>query len=232
RGPVGEAAEPQFGSSNGGNGWWHGAPSGAGGPSSTSGAGARSSAGAGGGALERTVTRSDVSLRLMSPPEGAARGGLSPRGAAAGLGGAGDQPELSHFEAAVAAAIEDLRPGARAARGGAHGPPAAAAAAASCSPGAARDVRQRVLFLARFGFLLDDVVGDEVEDLLKLTHPRPRGPKRAAAETPAGALSAAARAVARCTPGAAGYYAVSAVHRLAMAALFGGFHYRDSSETQ
>jgi uncharacterized membrane protein YgcG len=42
----------------------------------------------------------------------------------------------------------------------------------------------------------------------------------------------AARAVARCTPAVVSFYLVSTVHRLAMAVLFGGFHYRASSESQ
>jgi hypothetical protein len=266
--------------------------------------------------LVRALTRSDVTVRLVSGSgdggagtSGSSEGAGAAVGAAAGLvlgvpaaAAAAAPPPKRRLEAAVAEALRAAGSGA-AAR-------AAAAAAAGARSAEEGDAHRRVAFLMRWGFLFDDVVGDEVGVLLKYAPggpasvaagrgggggavsllsdsssedaaggegdaggngsggaggPRPvrrrsiargggaagRGSARrgagrggaaacaapgsawGAAEGPSDAeVAAAASAVSRAGPGALSYYLASAMHRLAVAALFGGFHFRLASEAQ
>ncbi len=220
------------------------------------------------GGLVRTVTRSDVSIRLTSAGGAAAAAGDAAAAAAAAAASQqlpADQQAAAaqqRFVATVAAALRAAAAG----TAGAAPPPAfpprqrqpvsemAAAALAPKKQPAEEDIYRRVGFLLKWGFLLDDVVGDEIEVMLKfkadataaaaaavaaaagggdgLLQQQLEEEAAAAAEPTADKISAAARAVARCTPGAVSFYLLSALHRLAMAALFGSFHYNRTSESQ
>jgi len=235
-------------------------------PSAAGGAGP-SSSGAGGG-LVRSVTQSDVSIRLV----GGVTSQVTTDGGTRGAGGVTNDEQhaaqqQARFEAVVAAAVRVAAAGGgladlQAAMEGAPGEAAPAPNGNQSAPGPAEqaDVFRRVAFLLRWGFLLDDVVGDDVDVLLKYkagvdaaakseaeqsaaaaggdpaasasAAPVQRRPKAPPGELSGKESAAVARVVARCTPGAVGFYLLSVLHRLTMAALFGGFHYRQASESQ